>query len=100
VSVTCVHPGGIKTSILRNGRHFTEEDIAEFERVARATPDRAARIVIAGMKKRKRRLYVGAEARIMAALKLLFPMGSVALLGRLWRRREAASGARQTDGGD
>ena len=48
VGVTCVHPGGIKTGIARNGRKTASQDAAAIdslfeEKLARMTAEKAAR---------------------------------------------------------
>lgn len=72
VSATCVHPGGVKTNIVAGGRMARETDRAqateEFERVARTTPERAARLIIAGVRANKRRVMIGLDARVLGAL--------------------------------
>ncbi|WP_310963184.1 SDR family NAD(P)-dependent oxidoreductase [Nocardioides terrisoli] len=67
VGVTCVHPGGIKTGIARNGRTTAGEDhdklAATFDaKLARMTPDKAAAIIVDGMLAGKARVLVGADA--------------------------------------
>src|SRR3990167_8257025 len=58
VQVACVHPGGIKTNILRNARFLQsvqtterEQAASGFDRLARTTPDQAAQTIINGIKK-------------------------------------------------
>ena len=87
ISVTCVHPGGIKTNIVRNGRNMDELMSADFERAAISTPDAAARIIVRGMKKDRKRLFVGADAKLMALLKRIFPSGFVSFIGKQWHKR-------------
>lgn len=67
VSVTCVHPGGIKTGIARNGRKTPSQDAAAVDslfdnKLARMTPDKAARIILHGALSRRPRVLVGADA--------------------------------------
>ncbi|HEU4567003.1 MAG TPA: SDR family NAD(P)-dependent oxidoreductase [Marmoricola sp.] len=67
VQVTCVHPGGIKTGIARNGRTTVGEDHAELARtfdtrLARMSPERAAEIIVDGVLGNKPRVLVGADA--------------------------------------
>lgn len=99
ISVTCVHPGGIDTAIVRNARGVTEQDVEEFARVARRSPDAAARTIISGMKKGRKRLFVGIEARILTALKRLFPMGAIGLVAWVWRKRDARRARARQPGG-
>ncbi len=67
VTVTCVHPGGIKTNIVRNstavGRHDAAA-LSEFfdKRLARTSADRAARVIVKGARKGKAKVLVGPDA--------------------------------------
>lgn len=72
VSTTCVHPGGIKTNIAQSTR-FNENSSAitgadadaskaDFERLFITTPDKAAKTIINGVKKNKRRVLIGPDA--------------------------------------
>ena len=70
VSVTCVHPGGIKTGIARNGRKTAGQDAAQIDRLfdqklAKMTADKAARIIIDGALAGKARVLVGLDAHAM-----------------------------------
>lgn len=85
VRVTCVHPGGIKTNIARNARFYKASDrsvtrdeaVAIFDRfMTRTTADKAAKIIIKGIKKDKHRIMVGADAVILDILKRLLPVAS------------------------
>jgi len=67
VQVTCVHPGGIKTGIARNGRTTAGEDHERLAhtfdtRLARMTPERAAEIIVDAVLSDKPRILVGADA--------------------------------------
>ncbi|MGN0064763.1 MAG: SDR family NAD(P)-dependent oxidoreductase [Nocardioides sp.] len=70
VDVTVVHPGGIATGIVRNGR-FADPDrgartISTFDEVlARTTPEQAARTILSGMSRRKPRVLIGADAHLL-----------------------------------
>ncbi|TNE46156.1 MAG: SDR family NAD(P)-dependent oxidoreductase [Deltaproteobacteria bacterium] len=92
ITVSCVHPGGIKTSITRNARHYhrpgrtfeREKLVNNFEnKMARTTARRAAEIIVNGMQKKKRRILVGGDARLMDRIQRWFPVG----YERLTRRR-------------
>ena len=72
VSTTCVHPGGIKTNIAQSTR-FNENSSAitgadadaskaDFERLFITTPDKAAKTILNGVKKNKRRVLIGPDA--------------------------------------
>ncbi|MGJ0119084.1 SDR family NAD(P)-dependent oxidoreductase [Williamsia sp. MIQD14] len=73
VSVSCVHPGGIKTAIARNATVNEGSDIAQFaelfdKKLARMTAAKAASIIIAGAEKNKARILVGADAKFLDKL--------------------------------
>jgi short-subunit dehydrogenase len=70
VAVTCVHPGGIRTGISRNGRKTASEDADAIDRLfdtklAKMPAEKAAEIIIAGLLKDKARLLVGLDAHIV-----------------------------------
>ncbi|MDI2129809.1 SDR family NAD(P)-dependent oxidoreductase [Yinghuangia seranimata] len=66
IRVTTVHPGGIKTNIARSARAAQGLDAGElavsFDRLARTSPDRAARIILRGVKHNRARVFVGPDA--------------------------------------
>ena len=67
VGVTCVHPGGIKTGIARNGRKTASQDAEAVDslfekKLARMTPDKAAQIILKGALAGKARVLVGIDA--------------------------------------
>ncbi|BAH56097.1 SDR family NAD(P)-dependent oxidoreductase [Rhodococcus opacus] len=68
VKVTCVHPGGIRTTIARTARHAAGVDGTEladsFERrIARTDPNVAARTILRGVQRGSARVLIGADAR-------------------------------------
>jgi NAD(P)-dependent dehydrogenase (short-subunit alcohol dehydrogenase family) len=70
VTVTCIHPGGIKTGIARNGRKTTSQDASKIDelfekRLARMTAEKAAGIILDGALKGKARVLVGIDAHII-----------------------------------
>ena len=70
VQVTCVHPGGIKTGIVRNARVTDSHDHADVAKhfdtkLARMTPERAAEIILEGVLAGKPRVVVGADAKAL-----------------------------------
>ena len=70
VSVTCVHPGGIKTGISRNGRKTASQDAGKLDelfdkKLARMTAEKAAKIILDGTKKKQARVLVGIDAHII-----------------------------------
>jgi NAD(P)-dependent dehydrogenase (short-subunit alcohol dehydrogenase family) len=87
IHVSCVHPGGIKTNIARNARvnramfNLTREkgeNIYE-DVVFRTTADDAAKIIISGIRRNKRRILVGADAKAIDLFTRFFPVTAVTL---------------------
>jgi NAD(P)-dependent dehydrogenase (short-subunit alcohol dehydrogenase family) len=75
VGVTCVHPGGIKTNIVRNGRAMEPGMSDRFEQLALTTPERAARIILRGVERNRPRVLVGPDAYVFDAVpRLLGPL--------------------------
>ncbi|WP_059017306.1 SDR family oxidoreductase [Mycobacterium sp. M26] len=73
VKVTTVHPGGIKTAIARNATAAEGLDVAELaqafdQKLARTTPERAAQIILDGVRKNRARVLVGTDAKILDAI--------------------------------
>jgi NAD(P)-dependent dehydrogenase (short-subunit alcohol dehydrogenase family) len=73
VSSTTVHPGGIKTNIARNARvddsvkafgADKESSAREFDKIAKTTPERAAKVILAGVVANKRRVLIGPDAKL------------------------------------
>ena len=70
VTVTCVHPGGIRTGIVRHGRTTAGEDHAALtalfdKKLARMSPEKAATIILNGALSGKARVLVGADAHAL-----------------------------------
>jgi short-subunit dehydrogenase len=92
VGVTCVHPGGVQTNIVRNARLRDESErsaaIAEFARAARMSPEDAARRIVAAIERNAFRLRLGPETYAGDWMKRLFPRGTQQIVGWLARRAE------------
>jgi short-subunit dehydrogenase len=69
VKVTCVHPGGIKTNIARNGGQAEGRDheklASSFDKMARTSPEQAANIILKGVERNKARVLIGADAWLL-----------------------------------
>ena len=70
VAVTTVHPGGIKTAIMRNAtavEGFDTKNLTEFfdKYLTRTTPERAAEIILEAVRKKRARVLVGADAKAL-----------------------------------
>lgn len=88
VGVTCVHPGGINTDIIKNARMTDEIPRAKlvrfFERKTMPA-DRAASLIVRAIEKNDRRLLIAKETYVLDAMKRLFPVLTNELAAR--RRR-------------
>ncbi|MBD3944133.1 SDR family NAD(P)-dependent oxidoreductase [Nocardioides ganghwensis] len=70
VTVTCVHPGGIRTGISRHGRKAAGLDGAAIDalfekKLARMSPERAAEIILDGALAGKARVLAGIDAHVI-----------------------------------
>jgi len=108
VSATCVIPGGVRTNIAESAR--MSPSLADLyggpvdesrlrrdflERLARTTPEAAARTILAGVDRNARRVLIGADAKLADLMQRLMPSLYqrlvVAAMARM-RRRVAAPG--------
>lgn len=97
VQVHSVHPGGVKTGIMKNGTHrrdangieisddaARDEVVKNFdEKLARITPEEAAQIILKGVAKSQYRILVGGDARFIDRLQRWFPNGWRSIFPRL-----------------
>ena len=74
VSSTTVHPGGIRTNIVRNARlgpgvgglpDDRDEAVRDFDRIARTTPEKAARQILLAVQRNRRRALIGPDAKVL-----------------------------------
>jgi butyryl-CoA dehydrogenase len=67
VTVTSVHPGGIKTNIVRNieGSTLSEVQLKKLDTHFPTTADKAADKIIAAIQKKKTRVIIGPDAKFM-----------------------------------
>ncbi|ARU59299.1 MAG: SDR family NAD(P)-dependent oxidoreductase [Pseudomonadales bacterium] len=85
VSATCVHPGGIKTNIAKNARMSDsvsklsqngadpESMRNQFESLFITTPEKAAQVILKGVKNNKRRVLIGPDARGADLMQRMLP---------------------------
>ncbi|MCR1783318.1 SDR family NAD(P)-dependent oxidoreductase [Nocardioides carbamazepini] len=93
VGVTCVHPGGIRTNIVNNATASNAADISGIarvfeERLTRTSPESAARTILRGVRHRRPKVLIGADA---VAVDLV-----VRALGAAYQRPFAAVSRRLT----
>jgi short-subunit dehydrogenase len=91
VGVSCVHPGGIKTSIARSARvpgGDTTEMATDFDKIARLSPERAAQIILRGVGRGRPRILVGGDARAVDLVQRVLGSGYQQLVYRAAARVE------------
>ncbi|NWB96624.1 SDR family NAD(P)-dependent oxidoreductase [Pseudomonas gingeri] len=96
VSATCVHPGGIRTDIARSSRirdnvkglliDNEEQARADFEKLFITDADQAARVILHGVRKNRRRVLIGRDAHALDWLVRLLPSTYQALVVFISRR--------------
>ena len=81
VRLSVVHPGGIKTNIVRNSRMGSSiadnerraQSIERFDAIAQTSPRDAALRIIKGIEKNQPRILIGSDARFMDILQRFRP---------------------------
>lgn len=87
VEIHSVHPGGVDTGIVKNGRQINNKNGAvnpddmqkRFKTMAITTPARAAEIILEGVRKSQYRILVGKDAKFVDKFQRFFP--------NAWRKR-------------
>jgi NAD(P)-dependent dehydrogenase (short-subunit alcohol dehydrogenase family) len=90
ISVSCVHPGGIKTNIVKNARlgadapeEWKQQGAKFFDKVAKTTPEEAAEVILSGIKTGNTRILIGKDAKAISFFSRLFPKKYLGVLERL-----------------
>lgn len=90
VTVSAIHPGGIKTNIARNSRvgkdtpgEWKQQGATFFDKVARTSPETAAEVIVKGIKGREPRILIGQDAYAISAISRLFPKRYLRLIERI-----------------
>ncbi|MGH8442783.1 MAG: SDR family NAD(P)-dependent oxidoreductase, partial [Nevskiaceae bacterium] len=96
VRAISVHPGGIKTNIVRAQRFYkdpldgdirdNEQVAARFDRFARTTPEQAAATIVRGIEKGAPRVLIGADAALIDRIQRLMPERYHAVLSAIMLR--------------
>jgi short-subunit dehydrogenase len=81
VSLTVVHPGGVRTEIANSARIpqgidpvAARAQMAEFNKLLRTPPEDAAELIARAIEQRAKRLLIGGDARLAERLQRLFPV--------------------------
>lgn len=90
VSVSSVHPGGIKTNIARNSRvgagtpeEFKTQGVKFFDKVALTSPEQAAELIFRGIKSKNPRILIGKDAHAINYVSRLFPRKYLRVIEKL-----------------
>ena len=93
IGVTVVHPGGVATAIADNARvsgDVAPEEVTRQKAIANSLlklpPARAAEIILAAVERRKGRVLVGTDARVVALIERLMPVSYWRVVERLKTR--------------
>ncbi len=106
VSLTVVHPGGVRTQIANNARipqaidpALAQRQTQEFNKLLRTPPETAAELIVRAIERRDKRLLIGADAKMAEKIQRLFPVGYWKILNRRTRGRAAAGAVQETKHG-
>ena len=98
IRLSVVHPGGVKTNIAARARYHddvpeaTREYMARrFQQLAALTPERAAEIITAGVRKNAPRILVGKDAHAIDLLQRFRPATYWSFMRRAWNRTQVAA---------
>jgi len=91
VSATSVHPGGIRTEIARNARIGAPTEVVgekaslarRFDKMAKTSPEDAARVIVRAVEKDQPRLLIGADAYVIDQIQRWLPTSYRALTKKL-----------------
>ena len=96
VSVTCVHPGGIRTNIAKAARMNDsiksigmdpEKSIKQFDKLLRCPPEVAAQTILNAVLNNDRRVLIGNDAKVLDVIQRILPTGYQKLvkMGSKWQ---------------
>jgi NAD(P)-dependent dehydrogenase (short-subunit alcohol dehydrogenase family) len=103
VVVSCVHPGGVQTDIVANGRQYANSRgeatsaatlARDFKRIAKTSPKKAAATIWRGVARRDPRILVGMDAKVGDLAARMFPREYPTLLAGLTALASRALGIR------
>ncbi len=97
VRAVSIHPGGIKTNIVRSMRFRRGANEGQshdsttrlFDKMARTTPDQCAEIIVGGLERGDKRILVGADAVMLDRLQRTSPTGYPSVIEYFEKRVEA-----------
>lgn len=90
IRVSSVHPGGIKTNIARSSRvgkytseAYKDQSVKFFDKVALTSSEKAAEIILQGIKAENPRILIGKDAHAMSYISRLFPKTYLRIIEKL-----------------
>lgn len=90
ITVSCVHPGGIRTNIARNAKAGAGADESVvgkegefFDKVAKTLPETAADRIVRGVLRDEEKILIGSDAWMIDKVQRLLPVRYWKLLGKL-----------------
>ena len=94
VCAISVHPGGIRTNIVRASRFYRDpfgqtdkgRIVERFEKVARTTPEKAAEVIVRGIEKGSPRVLIGGDAALIDQLQRMMPVSYGTVMNALMQR--------------
>lgn len=98
VSATCVHPGGIRTNIAKAARMNNSvqslgmdplKSQDAFDKLLRTPADDAAQQILEAVRKNRRRLLIGADAKAVDVIQRILPQGyqKIFAVATAWQTR-------------
>lgn len=94
ITVSSVHPGGIRTNIARSSRlgsntpkENKEEAAKFFDKVAQTTPEKAAETIVNGIKSGNTRILIGSDAHAISYIHRIFPKSYLKVFHKLTGHR-------------
>ncbi|HLJ85274.1 MAG TPA: SDR family oxidoreductase [Candidatus Angelobacter sp.] len=89
IKVTCVHPGGIRTSIAARAREGEGVEkgssapiAAQFEKLPLTSSEKAAQVIVKGILGNKARVLIGSDAKQIDLLQRLMPVRATGMVLR------------------
>jgi len=90
ISVSSVHPGGIKTNIANNSRvgenadkNIKKKVVNFFDKASPTTAEQAADVIVSGIKRKNPRILIGSDARQINTIQRLFPVKYFSVMNKL-----------------
>ncbi len=102
VGVTTVNPGGVNTRIADNAylegdQEAARKRVEEFRKNLRLSPTKAAEIILKGVERRRGRILVGTDARVIDLLQRLLPVSYFRVISTLFSGVSTRDQARRPD---